>query len=123
MPRLLLVLFAVALTVFAVADWATRSRYRTPGNVNRWIWLAVILLLPIIGPAAWIITGLVTRAEARHLDATATEDTKNSDLPPDDNPEAISDVAKRIARRKKRTKPEPPPRQDHPEDDSEDEEI
>lgn len=105
MARLLLVLLAIALTVFAVADWVTRSKEWTPGRVNRWLWLAVIVLLPVIGPLVWIIIGLVTRAEANRMPATATP----IDLPPDDNPEAISDVANRIVRRQKRTKPEPPP--------------
>ncbi len=105
MARLLLVLLVIALTVFAVADWVTRSKEWTPGRVNRWLWLAVIVLLPVIGPLVWIIIGLVTRAEVNRMPATATP----IDLPPDDNPEAISDVANRIVRRQKRTKPEPPP--------------
>ncbi len=115
MARLLLVLLIVALTVYAVADWVTRSREWTPGNVNRWLWLAVIVLLPVIGPLAWIIIGLVTRAEDRNQSPSAP----GADIPPDDNPEAISDVADRIARRQKRTRPEPPP-QPSPDDEKED---
>ncbi|WRS30386.1 PLD nuclease N-terminal domain-containing protein [Actinomycetaceae bacterium MB13-C1-2] len=121
MARLLLVLLAIALTVFAVADWATRSSEWTPGRVNRWLWLAVIVLLPVIGPLVWIIIGLVTRAEADRMPASSAP----VNLPPDDNPEAISDVANRIVRRQKRTKPEPPPHirdtvtdEEHSEDES-----
>lgn len=104
MARLLLVLLAIALTVYAVADWATRSREWTPGRVNRWLWLAVIILLPIIGPLAWIIIGLVTRAE----NGRQSTGSAPIDMPPDDNPEAVSDVANRIVRRQRRTKPEAP---------------
>ena len=106
MPRLILILLAVALTVFAVADWAARSRTWTPGRLNRWLWLAVILFLPIVGPLAWIIIGAVTRAEAAQ--AEGSDDEPKAPTRPDDNPEAVSDVAERIARRSRRTRPAPP---------------
>lgn len=119
MARLLLVLFVVALTVFAVADWASRSSQWTPGRVNRWLWLAVIVLLPVIGPLAWIIIGIVTRAEASQTPPREAPE----DIPPDDNPEAISSVADRLARRQKRSRPEPRPRpmddQDEPRGEAE----
>lgn len=122
MARILLVLALLALTIYAVADWAARSRSWTPGRVNRWVWLAVILLIPAIGPLAWIITGWVTRAEQAREPRVSREESP--ERRPDDNPEAISDLADRIARREKRTKP---PRRtsradsgdnDEPEDDS-----
>lgn len=103
MARILLVVAALAVTVYALADWASRSRTWTPGRVNRWAWLALIVFIPLIGPLAWIITGWVTRAEA----------ARSADIPqqapvvrPDDDPDTISDLADRIARRQKRTRPE-----------------
>ncbi len=100
MPRLILILAAVALTVFAIADWVSRSRTWTPGRVNRWLWLAVIVLIPIVGPLTWIIVGLVARAEDKQREA---EEPRV--LRPDDDPDAISSVAERLARRQKRTRP------------------
>ncbi len=116
MARLVLILLAVALTVFALADWLTRSKTWTPGKVNRWVWLAVILLLPIVGPLTWIIVGVVVRAEAKQQERI--EPSPRSSLPPDDNPDAILDVADRIARRQKRSRPESPikPKQSPEED-------
>ena len=102
MARILLVVAALAVTIFAVADWASRSRTWTPGRINRWVWLAVIVLLPIIGPLAWIITGLVTRAEGGGPAPQAAPPRVSR---PDDDPTAISDLADRIARREKRTRP------------------
>ncbi len=101
MARILLVIAVLAVTIYALADWASRSRTQTPGKVNRWVWLAVIVLLPLVGPLAWIIAGLVTRAEAaRQPVAEESEET----LRPDDDPDAISDLADRLARRQKRTR-------------------
>lgn len=107
MARIVLILLAVALTVFAIADWAARSKTWTPGRLNRWLWLAVIILLPIIGPLAWIITGMVTRAEASRSGSAPSGPAIQAR--PDDDPDAVSDVADRIARRSHRTKPAPPP--------------
>lgn len=101
MARILLVVVALAITIYAIADWAARSRSWTPGKVNRWVWLAVIVLIPFIGPLAWIITGWVTRAEQGRIDRLPT--TPERAARPDDDPEAISDLADRIARRQKRT--------------------
>ncbi len=106
MPRFLIALLFIAVTVFAVSDWVVRSRVSTPGHINRWVWLAVIVLIPLIGPLAWIISGLVTRAE-EHSGQRSPAPTV-PELPPDDNPDAISDVADRLARRKKRTRERPP---------------
>ncbi len=108
MARLILILLAVALTVFALADWITRSKTWTPGKVNRWVWLAVIAFLPIVGPLTWIIVGVVTRAEAKQQ--SRLQPPTETSLPPDDNPDAITDVADRIARRQKRSRPQGPPK-------------
>lgn len=103
MARILLVIVALAITIYAIADWISRSRSWTPGRVNRWVWLAVIVLIPFIGPLAWIITGVVTRAEQGKIDQRSTPPARSAR--PDDDPEAISDLADRLARRQKRSRP------------------
>lgn len=103
MARIFLFIAVIALTVFAIADWVARSKQRTPGGVNRWIWLAVVVLLPVVGPLAWVIAGAVARAEATQQQAAPPRA-----LAPDDDPDAISDLAERIARRSKRTREQPP---------------
>ena len=104
MARIMLVVLALAITIYAISDWVSRSRTWTPGRVNRWVWLAVIVLIPIIGPLAWIIVGLVTRAEQRRVN-TSPDSTPPRSSRPDDNPEALSDLADRISRRKHRSRP------------------
>ena len=100
----MLVVLALAITIYAISDWVSRSRTWTPGRVNRWVWLAVIVLIPIIGPLAWIIVGLVTRAEQRRVN-TSPDSTPPRSSRPDDNPEALSDLADRISRRQHRSRP------------------
>ena len=104
MARIMLVVLALAITIYAISDWESRSRTWTPGRVNRWVWLAVIVLIPIIGPLAWIIVGLVTRAEQRRVN-TSPDSTPPRSSRPDDNPEALSDLADRISRRQHRSRP------------------
>ena len=104
MARIMLVVLALAITIYAISDWVSRSRTWTPGRVNRWVWLAVIVLIPIIGPLAWIIVGLVTRAEQRSVN-TSPDSTPPRSSRPDDNPEALSDLADRISRRQHRSRP------------------
>lgn len=104
MARIMLVVLALAITIYAISDWVSRSRTWTPGRVNRWVWLAVIVLIPIIGPLAWIIVGLVTRAEQRRV-GTSPDSSPPRSSRPDDNPEALSDLADRISRRQHRSRP------------------
>lgn len=111
MARVLLFVVAIGLTIYALFDWIFRSRQRTPGGVNRWLWLAVIVLIPVAGPAAWIILSLVMAAEAKD-----TPDRSES-LAPDDDPEYLREVAERIKRRQKRTRPVIPPRPEESESD------
>lgn len=106
MARVLLIIGLVAITVYAVADWVARSGKWTPGRLNRWVWLAVIIFLPVVGPLAWIITGLVTRAEERQERARPLPEQPTFQAP-DDNPTAVADIADRIARRQRRTRPKP----------------
>jgi hypothetical protein len=96
MFRVLLFAAAIGITVYAVIDWAFRSKTTTPGSLNRWIWLAVIILIPIAGPAAWIILSLIAHAEGT--------DTPPPDAPraPDDDPEYLRHISEKIERRKKR---------------------
>lgn len=41
------------LMVIALADWFRRERTKGP----RWVWLAVIVLLGILGPIAYLLFG------------------------------------------------------------------
>lgn len=105
MGRIILLVLAIAVTIYAIFDWIARSRTWTPGRVNRWVWLAIIVLIPVIGPLSWMITGWVTTAEQAMYGEAPQEESRPSR--PDDDPDAISDLADRIARRQKRSRPRP----------------
>lgn len=56
MPRVLLVLLVVALTVYALVE-AAQAR---PGRVRlmpKWLWIAAIVVLPVLGPLGWFLLG------------------------------------------------------------------
>jgi hypothetical protein len=54
MSRALPIFLLVAFTVFAFVDCALTSKTQ----VNRkWLWLTVILLVPVIGPLSWFLAG------------------------------------------------------------------
>ncbi|WP_026181206.1 PLD nuclease N-terminal domain-containing protein [Demetria terragena] len=61
MPRVIVPLLGLALTVYALVDCgqtgARRTRY-----LPKPAWLAVIVLLPFLGPAGWLLVGKVRQA-------------------------------------------------------------
>lgn len=102
MFRVLLFAFAIGITLYAMLDWGFTSRLNTPGRVSRWIWLAVIVLIPILGPLAWTVLRIVEKAEGSGAsDATKPSTTAAA---PDDDPEFLDNISRRIERRQKRTR-------------------
>ncbi|MCI1787269.1 MAG: hypothetical protein LKI58_04265 [Actinomyces sp.] len=67
MFRVLLIIAWLAVTVYAIADWARTPEEEMPGRIPRILWL-IILLLTIpsfsIGSIVWLIVRSVARAEA-----------------------------------------------------------
>lgn len=58
MPRLLigLGLIVVILTVYTLVDCALFDRARIRG-LPRWVWIFVLILVPVIGPLLWLFVG------------------------------------------------------------------
>ncbi len=55
LPLLLpIFLIQLGLLAFAMWDWAHRQAYR---YLNRWAWLAVIVLVNIFGPLIYLLVG------------------------------------------------------------------
>ena len=77
MPKLLigLGLALVILTVYSVVDCAVFDRKRIRG-LPRWVWIFVIVLVPLIGPLLWLFVG--------HGRATPTARPFRSVAPDDD---------------------------------------
>ncbi len=51
-----LVLVALALQIFALVDLYRRDKSRVQGG-NKWVWLAVILLINPVGAIAYLLAG------------------------------------------------------------------
>lgn len=107
MARVLLFAFLIGVSVYALLDWAMNSKKSTPGGLSRWLWLAVIIFLPALGPLTWIVLRLVGQAESRR-DA-APPSRRPSPAAPDDDPQFLKDWSKRIERRQRRSRPADPP--------------
>ena len=59
MLKVLLIVAVVMLTVYCVVELAQTkgARVRT---MPRWLWLFVVICVPVIGPFAWLLTGRPT---------------------------------------------------------------
>ena len=117
MFRILLVLLWLAVTVFAIADWARTPEEEMPGRIPRMMWL-IILLLTIpsfsIGSVVWLIVRQVGRAEAvQRGEATpgpgiCPRSPRREEPPaptpaplaPDDDPEFLFKLERDIRRRR-----------------------
>lgn len=86
MTRALPIVVAVALAVYALIDCLQTDPAVAP-RPRRGIWLALIVLLPVIGPIAWII------AKARRGRAKPTSrQAPPRPVAPDDNPEFLREI-------------------------------
>jgi hypothetical protein len=76
MGRIVLVVAVIGLGVYAFVQalQADASQIRV---MPRWLWVAVILAFPVVGPAAWILTGRPSRAAI----------SEQGPVGPDDDPE------------------------------------
>jgi hypothetical protein len=83
--RFVLALFTIGLSVYAVIDCL-----RTPSQLLRGLpkpmWVAVIVLLPLIGPLAWLVAG---RQQGPRTGGAAY---RNTPVAPDDDPEFLRQV-------------------------------
>jgi len=80
--RAVLFLAVAALTVFAAADCAQSTPAQRAG-VPRWLWLVLIVLVPLLGPAVWL---LVSRSAS---DGRGAPRGPQGPGAPDDDPEFL----------------------------------
>lgn len=60
MQRVLLILVVVGLMVYALVDvWGSEEDER--GGLPRWLWVLLIVLLPLLGPISWIVVRVSAR--------------------------------------------------------------
>lgn len=78
--RIIGFLLAIALAVYALTDLAG-SDARRRGGIPKAVWTVLILVIPILGPIAWLLVSRV---------ATAPPSTgPSAPLAPDDDPDFL----------------------------------
>lgn len=83
MGRVLPIVVAIALLVYALIDClqTDSARFR---SLNRVAWIAIIVLIPLLGPILWLAIGKVRARPQRRPAAPPTRP-----LAPDDDPEFL----------------------------------
>ncbi|WP_194522130.1 PLD nuclease N-terminal domain-containing protein [Cellulosimicrobium sp. JZ28] len=98
MLRVLLPLLAVGLAVYALVDLASSDEDER-GGIPRGLWVVLIILLPFLGPIAWILvkrsasrSGARSRPAGRPGPGSAAGGARrrrNAPVAPDDDPEFL----------------------------------
>ena len=93
MTRALPILVSVALAVYALIDCLQTDPAELPGP-RRPVWLALIILLPIVGPIVWIVASRLHRRPKRPRQVPRV-------VAPDYNPEFLREIRDEDERHKK----------------------
>lgn len=84
MPRFVLLVLVIGLSVYALADCLQTPN---PKALPKLIWLAIIVLIPVVGPVMWILFGRPNgRGWGRDDDHVVA---------PDDDPSFLRDLSRR----------------------------
>ncbi|QJW37662.1 PLD nuclease N-terminal domain-containing protein [Cellulosimicrobium protaetiae] len=120
MLRVLLPLLAVGLAVYALVDLAS-SDEEERGGIPKGLWIVLIILLPFLGPIAWILVKRSSRRGARSTGgrpvggrgAGGARRRRDAPLAPDDDPEFLWRLEQQ-QRRQARDEARPPTADDAP---------
>lgn len=84
--RQLLALLILAVTVYGIVDCA-QADARTRRNIPLWVWVALMVLLPGLGAAIWLIVS--------RLMSPGPEVPQTRPVAPDDDPEFLRELERR----------------------------
>jgi hypothetical protein len=84
LTRALPILVALVLAVYALIDCLQTDPAEVPGP-RRPIWLALIVLLPVVGPVVWIVASRLRRRPHRPRQVPRV-------VAPDDNPDFLREI-------------------------------
>ncbi|MCB7138189.1 PLD nuclease N-terminal domain-containing protein [Cellulosimicrobium marinum] len=93
MARVLVVLLAVGLAVYALADLSSSDEEDRNG-IPKGLWIVLVVLLPFVGPIAWILVKRSQRNTPRYGTSGrpaggATRRRRSGPVAPDDDPEFL----------------------------------
>lgn len=114
MPRVILIVFTLAVTIFAVVDIATTRPERfpsgqLPGGISKAFWILIATLTAPLGSLAWIVISRVQLADEngislgeafRRSRGGATAQVPDP-IAPDDDPEFLWRLEKELYQRRK----------------------
>lgn len=87
MVRVLPIIIAIALAVYALVDCLQTDPAEIRGP-RRSIWIAIIVLVPVLGPGAW----LISKSRFVHDLGRRPRKTTTPAVAPDDNPEFLRQI-------------------------------
>ncbi|SDS85016.1 Phospholipase_D-nuclease N-terminal [Paraoerskovia marina] len=90
MARVAIVLVVVGLTVYALTD-CIGSEESERNGIPRGLWILMIVILPVLGPVAWLITSRNGRARPA---------ARRGPVAPDDDPDFLWRLRQEERRRK-----------------------
>ena len=99
MVRLFIFLAAVQLVLFVLALISLLSAERVRG-APRFVWVLLILFIPLLGPAAYFVWG---RPQAAPREGTPIRRTKSRPSSPDDDPEFLRSMDTEQSRKDRET--------------------
>ncbi|HEY4224713.1 MAG TPA: PLD nuclease N-terminal domain-containing protein [Pseudolysinimonas sp.] len=78
----------VLLMIFAVVDIAVIERDRIRA-LPRGLWIAIAIVLPVVGPALWFFVGRLRKGEGMAPSAAASAPRRLGPIAPDDDPDFL----------------------------------
>ncbi|MCG6567303.1 PLD nuclease N-terminal domain-containing protein [Tessaracoccus sp. ZS01] len=76
MPRILLIIAVVMLTIYCVVEVAQSRGYRVRA-MPRWLWAFAVIALPIVGPVSWLVLGRPLKNHPQVRDHRAPDDDED----------------------------------------------
>lgn len=83
MARVFPVVLAVAVWIYGIIHCALTKSEHMPGRVPKWGWLALNILVPVLGAALWFVALYMARNAENEAQSPAP-------LAPDDDPEFLA---------------------------------
>lgn len=116
MLRNLVFIVPVALAVFALVE-LTRSTTQERSGLSPWVWAAIIVLLPVIGPVVWLVLSRRAAPGPRTTGPARRPPRRTGPVAPDDDPDFLWRLEQEERRRRRDADPDgstPPPSDEEP---------
>ncbi|WP_108870288.1 PLD nuclease N-terminal domain-containing protein [Tessaracoccus timonensis] len=76
MPRVLLIVAIIMLTLYCVIEVA-QARSARVRRLPKWLWAFAVICVPVVGPISWLALGRPTNAPRKPLPNRAPDDDED----------------------------------------------